>query len=142
MALDFITAGIDLVKTVIDRFPDPAQKAAAQLQIAQIEQTGELAQLVADTDLAKGQLAINQAEASSGDAFTSRARPFIMWVCGFAFAYKFVLQPFLIFFMTICGSSINWHTLPVLDWSEMAPVLIMMLGGTAARTTEKIKGVA
>lgn len=95
-----------------------------------------------DTQLAQAQLAVNQAEAQSSDAFTSRARPFIMWVCGVAFAYKFVMQPFLIFALVALGSSFDYHRLPVLDWTEMSPVLLMMLGGTTARTFEKIKGVS
>lgn len=53
MAFDFVTAGIELVKTVIDKFPDPAQKAAAQLEVAKLEQSGELAKLAAETDLAR-----------------------------------------------------------------------------------------
>lgn len=53
MAFDFVTAGIELVKTVINKFPDPTQKAAAQLEVAKLEQSGELAKLAAETDMAR-----------------------------------------------------------------------------------------
>lgn len=53
MAFDFVTAGLELVNKVIDRFPDPTQKAAAQLQVAQLEQTGELAKIAAENEMAK-----------------------------------------------------------------------------------------
>lgn len=143
MALDPISIGLEFVGKIADKiWPDPVAKAAGLLELEKLKQTGELAQLAADTDLAKGQLAINQVEAGSSSMFIAGARPFIMWVCGVAFGYKFIIQPFLIFLMIICGSKIDWHTLPTLDWSEMAPVLIMLLGGTASRTVEKIKGVA
>jgi hypothetical protein len=132
--LDFsgISSIADLLKDGMDRiWPDPTQRIAAEIKIREL-----------DNQLAAGQIAINQAEASSNDPFTSRARPFIMWVCGVAFAYKFVVQPFAIFAMLACGSKIDWHTLPTLDWAEMSPVLMMMLGGGVMRTVEKVKGVA
>lgn len=132
----------DFGSKVLERiFPDPADRLAAQTKLAELQQTGELAQLAAETDLAKGQLAINQVEAASEDKFTSRWRPFIGWVCGVAFTYKFVIQPFLIFAMVSLGSKINFQTLPQLDWSEMSPVLLGLLGLGGLRTAEKIKGV-
>ena len=47
----------DLGKGLIDRvLPDPAAKAAAQLELLKMQQAGDLAQLAADTDLAKLQI--------------------------------------------------------------------------------------
>ncbi|MDQ2822234.1 MAG: holin family protein [Pseudomonadota bacterium] len=140
MALDPVTAMLDIGGKVIDRlFPDPAQAATAKLELIRLQQTGELAQLSADLDIAKGQLAINQAEAGNASLFVAGPRPFIMWVCGFAFAYKFILAPAAAFALTAAGHPIS---LPVLDFTEMSTVLLGLLGLGGLRTVEKIKGVA
>lgn len=130
---------IELGKGLINRFfPDPAQAAAAQLELLKMAQTGELAQLAAESDIAKAQIAVNQAEAASGSLFVAGWRPFIGWTCGAAFAYKFVLAPAVAFGMTAAGHPID---LPVLDFTEMSTVLLGMLGIGGLRTLEKIKGV-
>ena len=140
MALDPVTAMLDIGGKVIDRlFPDPSQAATAKLELIRLQQTGELAQLSASLDIAQGQLAINQAEASNTSIFVAGPRPFIMWVCGFAFAYKFILAPAAAFALTAAGHPI---TLPVLDFTEMSTVLMGLLGLGGLRTVEKIKGVA
>lgn len=131
---------IELGKGLINRFfPDPAQAAAAQLELLKMAQTGELAQLAAEAEIAKAQIAVNQAEAASGSLFVAGWRPFIGWTCGAAFAYKFVLAPAVAFGMTAAGHPIE---LPVLDFTEMSTVLLGMLGIGALRTVEKVKGVA
>jgi hypothetical protein len=126
MALDPLTAGLDLAKTVVSTiWPD---KTAA-----------EQAQLAAALQLVQGQLDINKVEAGSTSLFVAGPRPFIMWVCGFAFAYKFILAPAAAFALTAAGHPI---TLPVLDFTEMSTVLMGLLGLGGLRTVEKIKGVA
>ena len=140
MAFDPISAALDIGGKVIDRlWPDPAQRDAAKLELLKMQQTGELAQLTADTDLAKAQAAINQQEAQSPTLFVSGWRPFIGWVCGSAFAYHFILQPLLAFLLATAGHPV---TLPVFDISSLVTVLMGMLGLGGLRTFEKIKGVA
>lgn len=125
---------------LIDRFfPDAAAADAAKLELLKMQQAGELAQLAADTDLAKGQLEVNKVEAGNGSVFTSGWRPFVGWTCGAAFAYKFVLAPFIVLGLTAAGHPIS---LPVLDFTEMSTILLGMLGLGGMRTVEKIKGVA
>ena len=66
MALDPLTAGVDLATTVINKiWPD---KSAA-----------EAAQLAAAVALVQGQMDVNKAEAASPNAFTSGWRPAIGW---------------------------------------------------------------
>lgn len=131
---------LELGKGLINRFfPDPAQAAAAQLELLKMAQTGELAQLAAEADIAKAQIAVNQVEAGSSSLWVAGWRPFVGWVCGAAFAYKFVLAPAAAFALTAFGHPI---TLPVLDFTEMSTVLLGMLGIGALRTVEKVKGVA
>ena len=131
---------IPLLGSLFDKLlPDPTAAAAAKLQLLQMAQTGELAQLDADLKLAQGQIAVNQVEAAAPSVFVSGWRPFIGWVCGMAFAYKFVLAPMAAFALAACGHPV---VLPVLDFSEMSTVLLGMLGIGGLRTIEKIKGVA
>jgi hypothetical protein len=78
-----ITAIMDLGSKILDRvMPDPAAKAAAQLELMKLTQTGELAQLAADTDLAKGAADIVKTEASSGNWLSSSWRPLLMLTFG------------------------------------------------------------
>ena len=91
-------------------------------------------------ELAKGQLEINKAEAASGSIFKGGWRPFIGWVCGFAFAYHFILQPVLVFGVAAAGVSLP--ELPQFDMGTLMPVLMGMLGLGGLRTIEKAKGVA
>lgn len=119
-------------------FPDPTAAANAKLQIMQMAQTGELAQLDSDTKMALGQIAVNQVEASSPSLFVSGWRPFVGWICGFAFAFKFVLGPLVAMLLTAAGYPV---VLPVMDFTEMSTILLGMLGLGALRTVEKVKKV-
>ena len=104
MALDPISILLDIGSKVIDRvFPSPEAAAAAKLELMKMQQTGELAQLAAETDLAKGQLAINQAEAQSTSVLVSGWRPALGWVCGAAFAWNWVGLPIARFGMAVWG---------------------------------------
>lgn len=130
---------IPVLASLMDKlFPDPAAAADAKLKVMEMAQRGELAQLDADLKLATGQQEVNKAEAANSSLFVSGWRPFVGWVCGAAFAYKFVLAPALAFLLTSLGHPI---TLPVLDFTEMSTVLLGMLGLGGLRTVEKIKGV-
>lgn len=124
---------VELGKGLINRFfPDPAQAASAQLELLKMAQNGELAQLAADTDLAKAQLAVNQAEASSGNWFVAGWRPYIGWICGTGLGYQFLVYPILIAFVP--------EIVP-LDTSTLLTLLLGMLGLGGLRTAEKFKGV-
>lgn len=91
-------------------------------------------------ELAKGQLEINLAEAKSGSLFKGGWRPFIGWVCGMAFAYHFILQPFIVFGVTAYGVVIP--PLPEFDMGSLMTVMMGMLGLGGLRTFEKHKGVS
>jgi hypothetical protein len=134
------SALIPLLGGLLDKiFPDPTAAAEAKLEVMQMAQNGELAQLDADMKSAVGQLEVNKAEAPSSSLFVAGWHPFIGWICGAAFACKFVLAPAVAFGLTAFGHPV---TLPVLDFTEMSAVLLGMLGIGGLRTIEKIKGVA
>ena len=140
MAFDPISIALDIGGKVIDRlWPDPLQANAAKLELLKMQQNGELAQLASNTELAKGQLAVNEAEAASSSLLVSGWRPFIGWVCGAAFAWNWIGLPAGLFIAALMDKELN---LAQADMSEMLPVLLGMLGLGALRTTEKIKKVA
>jgi len=132
-------AAFDFASKIIDRvIPDPAAKQAAALQLAQMQQTGELAQLTAQTDLAKGQIAVDQAEAANPNLFVSGWRPFIGWVCGSGLAYQFVFSPLMTWGAALIGHPI---TAPSLDLGTLLTLLLGMLGLGGMRTYEKVSGL-
>jgi hypothetical protein len=133
MALDPITAVLDIGSKVIDRlWPDPAQAASAKLELYKLQQSGELQQIM-------GQLEINKAEAASASVFVSGWRPFIGWTCGAACAWNWIG-------ISVAKVVAAFFQYPIVltpaDLSEMLPVLMGMLGLGVLRTAEKMKGVA
>ena len=128
----------DLGKGLIDRlFPDPAAKAQAQLELLKMQQAGDLAQLAADTDLAKLQIQTNIAEAS-GNWFTAGWRPFIGWICGVSLCYVAIIEPVARFVAQVWFHYTG--AFPIINTDLTMQVLLGMLGLGAMRSVEKIKG--
>jgi hypothetical protein len=126
---------INPIGTILDKIlPDKAQNDAAKAQLVQLQMQGELNAVAA-------QVQVNIAEAQSKSTFVAGWRPFVGWVCGIAFAYAFVLQPFLQFILVAFHVNFDVAKLPVISMSEISPVLLGMLGLAAARTVEKVQGV-
>ena len=127
-------------QSLIERFfPDPEKKAAAQLELLRMQQNGDLAQLAAETDLAKLQIQTNIEEAKSTNWFVAGARPFIMWTCGVALAYVSVVEPISRFAAKVWfGYSGEF---PIIDTNLTMQILMGILGLGAYRTVEKVKNV-
>ena len=91
-----------------------------------------------------GQLAINQEEAKSSSVFVAGWRPAVGWVCGFALAYQFVLQPLLAYGISIYSTYGHYPIppLPALDTSSLITVLMALLGLGGMRTYERVNGVS
>jgi len=133
MALDPVSALLDIGGKVLDRvFPDPAQQAAAKLELMKLQQNGELAQIA-------GQMDINKIEAASSSLFVSGWRPAIGWICGAGFGVQFVIGPLAEWGSTLYGHPVKF---PPMDTGTMMPLLLGMLGLGGLRTAEKIQGVA
>jgi len=84
------------------------------------------------TELAKGQLEVNKAEAQSGSLFIGGWRPFVGWTCGVGLAYNVIISQILAI----------WFEVPTVDPSLLTPVLMGMLGMGAMRSYEKKNLVA
>ena len=129
----------DLGKGLIDRlFPDPAAKAAAQLELLKMQQAGELSHLAAETDLAKLQIQTNIEEAKSTNWFVAGWRPGIGWVCGAGLAYAALIEPFARFIAKVWFGYTG--EFPVISTDLTLQILMGMLGLGAMRSAEKIKG--
>lgn len=138
MALDPITAGMDLIGKAIDRFvPDPAQRDAAKFAMAQAQ---------ADNDLNAVKVAMSAiiAEASSADPWTSRARPSFLYVVYILLLFGLpigVLSAFRPDMSVAIASGFK-------AWLNAIPDSLYLLFGTVMtgygvqRTVEKVKGVA
>lgn len=125
---------IPFVGKVLEKvIPDPQAKAAAQIKLLELQQTGELAKLAAETKLAEGQLEINKVEAGNASLFVSGWRPSIGWLCSLSLAYQFLIRPLLVTF---------GHEAPALDMGDLLTILLGMLGLGGLRSFEKVKGVA
>jgi len=128
-----LQALIGPVTGLLDKFiEDKDQKNALAHEIATMSERHA-------QQLAMAQIEVNKAEAASGSVFKGGWRPFIGWVCGFAFAYHFILQPILLFGIAVAG--VSFPPLPAFDMSQMMPVLLGMLGLGGLRTYEKKTGV-
>ena len=90
-------------------------------------------------ELAKGQLEVNKVEAASKSMFVAGWRPFIGWVCGVGFLANFILIPMANFGLALASVEI---TIPMIDTTQMMPVLMGMLGLGAMRTVEKVQKVS
>ena len=126
MALDPMTAALDLAGTVINRiWPDKSEQEKAELSL-----------IVATV---QGQMAVNQQEASHPSIFVSGWRPAIGWVCGGACAWNWIGLPIAQAALIFFGYEL---ALDQADLTEMLPVLLGMLGLGGLRTYEKVQGVA
>ncbi len=133
----------DLLKTGIDKiWPDAGEANRLKTELEKALIDGKLRDMELQYENAKYQLKVNEAEAKSTNPFVSSWRPFIGWVCGAAFAYKYIIYPFLVFLCAILRWDIDVSNIPVIDMGEMMPVLLGMLGLGYMRTHEKTKGVA
>ena len=131
--MDPITAIVTVGSQLITRlFPDPAQAAAANLELTKMQMSGELAQITEQLD-------INKVEAASTSVFVSGWRPFVGWVCGLGLGYVAIVEPMARFIATMVGYTGNF---PVIDTTITMQVLMGMLGLAGMRSFDKKNGVA
>ena len=138
--MDPITIGgiFSIGGKLIDKlFPDPTEKARAQLELLRMEQNGELEQV-------KVQLSAIIAEAQSSDPWTSRARPSFLYVV-YALLLWSIPMGILSIFRPEAAAS---FTIGFQRWMVAIPdsVLtlfgVVMTGYVAGRSWEKVRGAA
>lgn len=141
MVFDPISALFEVGGKLIDKLiPDPQAKAQATLELAKMQESGDLARLAAETGLMQGQIDTNKIEASSTHLFVSGWRPWVGWVCGAAFAYAAIVDPIARFVAAV------WFgykgAFPAIDTTLTMQVLFGILGLGGLRSWEKSKNVA
>lgn len=120
-----------LFRLIDELFTSDEEREAAKLRVLELESAGKLAQI-----------GVNTQEAKHSSLFVAGWRPFIGWVCGLAFTWTFLLYPIIQVAVLALGVPIDLSLLPVVDLSEMMPVLLGMLGLGAMRSWEKKSNVA
>jgi hypothetical protein len=132
---------IDTVGGLISKvIPDRAAAAAATAQLQQMAAAGqlqeELLQLQAVTS---AQTDINKVEAASTNWFIAGGRPAVIWICAAALALNLIFGPLFVWAAALAGHPTPF---PTLDPNLLMALLFPLLGLGAARTFEKVKGVA
>jgi len=126
-----VEAALKIIDKVI---PDPAAKAAAQLEVLRLNQAGEFKQIDADLSAMLAQTEINKAEALNESAFVSGWRPAVGWVCVTGLAFTFVARPGLAWLSLIYG----WPEPPNPDLSQLFVLLAGLLGFGGIRSFDKL----
>lgn len=130
MNLNPIAGIIEAVGGVVgDLVTTDKERLQAEIELRKLDQAIDLAQIE-----------VNKEEAKSTNWWVAGARPAVMWVCAFAFAYVSVLEPMLRF-----GAKVWWGytgDFPVIDTDLTIQVLFGILGLGAFRTVEKLKDKA
>lgn len=130
----------NLIGKVIDKVvPDKDAALQAKQKLLELQQAGELAALASETEVIKGQLAINQAEAASGSLFVAGWRPAIGWICAASLALQFFVMPLWGYIGAAVGHPV---APPPFDFGALWNITLGMLGMAGWRTLEKVKGVA
>lgn len=134
MLADLIKGALSPIMEGVLRFiPDKNKRAEAKEQFE-----GQM--LVALTGLVQGQLEINKEQAKHSSVFVAGARPFIMWVCGCALLWQFLLEPMATWGL-LAFSVREIPPFPKLDIAPLLTLLLGMLGLGGLRTYEKRLGV-
>lgn len=123
---------------LIDKlFPDPEQKAKAQLELLRMQQSGDL-------DEMKTQLSAIIAEAQSADPWTSRARPSFLYVVYILLLWSIPMGILTIFRPDAAAAFTAGFKAWMIAIPE--PVLtlfgVVMTGYVAGRSWEKVRGAA
>jgi hypothetical protein len=131
--LNLLGSLVGPVTGLLDKFiEDKDTKNALAHEIATLSQKQAQEAMIA-------QLEVNKTEAAHKSLFVAGWRPFIGWVCGLGFFSNFIVIPVANFVLQLLSNPV---VIPMIDTSQMMPVLMGMLGLGAMRTVEKVQKVS
>ena len=90
-----------------------------------------LFELQTQANLLQSQIEINKNEANNEKTFVSGARPFILWVCGFALLNNYIIRPYVM-------ALIPEINIPSVD-NILFELMLGMLGLSGMRSFDKLK---
>lgn len=129
---------LNLGSRLIDKlFPDPAEKAKAQMELIRLQQSGELEEM-------KTALSAIIAEANSADPWTSRARPSFLYVVYVLLLWSIPMGVLSIFRPEAAAA----FTVGFKAWLSAIPEEILtlfgvvMTGYVVGRSWEKVRGAS
>lgn len=124
-------------KIIEKLFPDPSEKARAQLELLRLQQSGELEEI-------KVQLSAIIAEAQSADPWTSRARPSFLYVVYILLLWSIPMGVLAIFKpdAAIAFTSGFQAWMGAIPPDVLTLFGVVMTGYVAGRSWEKVRGAA
>jgi len=123
----------ELGTTIVSRiWPDASEAEKAKLSVL-------MAELDAANKVQLAQAAINQVEAGNASLLVSGWRPAIGWCIAAILVYSYLIYPMSLFTIAMMDLAIAPPRLPLDD--SLWQLILGMLGLSAGRTVEKIKGV-
>ena len=133
MAMGILKSLVGPVTGLVSEFIEDKDKANQQAHdIATLAQKQHHEQVM-------GQLEVNKVEAASKSMFVAGWRPAVGWVCVLGMAMNFIIVPLGNFGLSVANIEV---VIPMIDTSQMMPVLMGMLGLGAMRTVEKVQKVS
>lgn len=136
--LSALTGG-DLVRelgsVVRQVLPNPEAQREFDLKIAELADKADQR----ENELLRGQIETNKVEAASSNLFVAGWRPAIGWVGATALGWTWIVAPLVNWLASLAGANVQPPALPA---EAIYPVILGMLGISASRTIEKMRGVA
>ncbi|MGM0771980.1 MAG: 3TM-type holin, partial [Halobacteriota archaeon] len=110
----------------------PYTSALVKQQIESEDHTETIARINQETAWITGQLDINKQAAQHKSLFVAGGRPAIIWICGAALGYQFLLYPLLCWTWKLLVATGHLpdgiEPPPTMSMSELMPILLGLLG--------------
>lgn len=125
----------EIGSTVRQVLPDKKAQAELDLKIAELADRADQR----ESDLLASQIGVNLEESKSSNLFVAGWRPAIGWIGAAALGWTWIAAPLVNWIATLAGANVSPPSLPA---DAIYPVILGMLGISASRTIEKMRGVA
>lgn len=125
----------DLGRDILNKiFPDPVQRAQAELELLKAQQAGLFKEMDATLQMSLAQTNINAVEAANASPFVAGWRPMIGWIGAAALGYHYLARPLVPWICNAMG-----HTVPDMPGLDggLFELVSLMLGLGGLRTLDK-----